>query len=152
MAHTSLSLTKFESLPTLVRSRDGSFLCPRKDTASFVKSELDVSRLDEMIGRGLWLAGRVGNIRPLHRQRIFGRRIIITEQMDLHLLWHNGVIYLKPLPDWILDDDFIREHIALDNKTLEAANGFLLSYSRLINYKSDFQIAKDEHLLPESIQ
>ena len=148
----SSSLTKFESLPTLVRSRDGSFLYPHKDTASFVRSELDVSRLDEMIDRGLWLAGRVGNIRPLHRQRILGRRIIVTEQMDLHLLWRNGVIFLKPLPDWILDDDFVRKHIALDKGTLEAANGFLLSYSRLINYKSDFQIAKDEHLLPESLQ
>ena len=152
MAQISSSLTNFESLPTLVRSRDGSFLFPRKDTASFVKSELDVSRLDEMIDRGLWLAGRVGNIRPLYRQRILGRHIIITEQMDLHLLWHNGVIFLKPLPDWILDDDFVRKHIAVDKKTLESANGFLLSYTRLINYKSDFQIAKDEHLLPESIQ
>ncbi|OQV02051.1 hypothetical protein CLAIMM_07306 [Cladophialophora immunda] len=139
-------------LPTLFYTRHNTDFQPLKDISLFVASELDVSRLDAMVDRGLPLAGRLGNIRPLHRQRVLGRRIVVTEQLDLHLLWKDDTIFIKPLPGWLLDGDFVKSHISQHRQAESAANGFLASYVRLINYKSDFYMAKEEHLLPEGME
>jgi hypothetical protein len=138
-------------IPTLFRTRDNTMLYTPRDMTSFVSSELNVSRLDDMVDRGLWLAGRIGNICPLHRQRLLGRRVVITEQLDLHLLWKEAVIFIKPLPGWMLDEGFMNKYVSSDAQLIEAANGFLATYARLINHRSDFRIAKDEHLLPEEM-
>lgn len=42
------------------------------------------------------------NISALHRQRVKGRRIIITEDPRLHLVWVNARIFIKPLPAYLL--------------------------------------------------
>ncbi|KIX98192.1 uncharacterized protein Z520_06272 [Fonsecaea multimorphosa CBS 102226] len=139
-------------LPTLFHTRNNTEFQPSKNISLFISSEMDVSRLDEMIDRGLPLAGRLGNIRPLHRQRVLGRRIVITEQLDLHLLWKGDTMFIKPLPGWLLDEDFVKAHISHYRQAESAANGFLASYARLINYKSDFQLAKEAHLLPEGME
>jgi hypothetical protein len=57
---------------------------------------LTVSRLNEIENR-LWLAGRLQNIRPLHCQQLLGRKILMAEQADLHLLWQDDKIFIKPL-------------------------------------------------------
>lgn len=41
----------------------------------------------EMIHKQLWYAGRPGNIRPLHHQRVLRRELILTEDPRLHLVW-----------------------------------------------------------------
>lgn len=54
----------------------------------FLDEDLRSTDLDEMAPH-LWLmATRSGsNISPLHHQRIKGRRILITEDPRLHLVW-----------------------------------------------------------------
>lgn len=135
-------------LPASYRRRDrtGSSL----DVASpaYVKDDLDVTRLNE-IHDWLWLAGLPMPARPLNYQRVRSRRIVVCEQTDLHLVWAPGYIFLKPLPGYLLDASFWRDHIMQDEQHLyPLALGFLRSYIALIQYPSDFAIAKDQGLLP----
>jgi hypothetical protein len=136
-------------LPWVVRTRTGKVIFPRDDLDAFVKNELDVSRLEEIKDR-LWLAGRLRNIRPLHRQQLLGRKILVTEQADLHLLWQDDKIFIKPLPAWLLDRDFFQKHDSAGSM-LPAARGFLNSYALLISYEIDFILAQELHLLPSDV-
>jgi hypothetical protein len=138
------------SLPRLVRRPDGSIIHPWTEPDSFVQHELDTSRLDH-ISQHLWLAGRVGNIRPLHRQILLGRRVVVTEQADMHLLWINECIFIKPLPAWLLDGAFWKRHLDPSAQFRRNAYGFLRSYADLIAYESDFHISKAHHLVPEDL-
>lgn len=136
-------------LPWAVRTRTGKVILPRNDLDAFVTNELDVSRLEEIKDR-LWLAGRLHNIRPLHRQQLVGRKILVTEQADLHLLWQDDKIFIKPLPAWLLDRDFFQKHDPAGSM-LPAALGFLNSYILLISYEIDFILAQKLHLLPPAV-
>src|SRR2546421_2784616 len=136
-------------IPWTVRTRTGKVILPRDDLEAFVRNELDVSRLEEIKDR-LWLAGRVHNIRPLHRQQLVGRKILVTEQADLHLLWQDDKIFVKPLPAWLLDGDFFQKHDPAGSM-LPAARGFLNSYILLISYEIDFILAQELHLLPPDV-
>lgn len=144
-SHQSLKL----ELPQIVRTRKGDHIRPCEDIQTFIHHELDVSRLDTIAER-LWLAGRSDNARPLHRQRLLGRSIVITEQADLHLTWNNGIIFVKPLPAWLLDHDFFERHLR-KSPALPEALGFLKSYIFLLSYQSDFRLAVDLHLLPDDL-
>jgi hypothetical protein len=111
---------------------------------------MDVSRLNK-IHRYLWLAGRPTSARPLHRQKMMERQILITEQADLHLVWYESRIFLKPLPDYILDYQFWKETIC-NNAALHASScGFLLSYIWLLCYPSDLKIASELGLVSPKI-
>src|SRR2546421_3655079 len=136
-------------LPRFVCTRNGRIILPQTDLDTFIQSELDVSRLDEIQDR-LWLAGRLQNIRPLHRQQLLGRKVLVSEQADLHLLWMDDKIFIKPLPAGLLDHDFFRKHVCT-SPALPAAMGFLGSYIRLVSYETDFVIAQELHLLPPEL-
>src|SRR2546423_4286702 len=137
-------------LPRLVRKRNGKIILPRDHLEAFVNNEFDVSRLDRIHDR-LWLAGRLQNIRPLHRQQLLGRKILVTEQADLHLLWQDDKVFIKPLPAWLLDNDFFQRHVRT-SPALPAALGFLKSYILLVSHESDFILARDSHLLPSDLE
>jgi hypothetical protein len=47
----------------------------------------------------------------LHVQRVKEREIIVSEQMDLHLVWQPKRIYIKPLPRYLLDVGFWETHL-----------------------------------------
>jgi hypothetical protein len=60
-----------------------------------------------MVLKHLWYAGSKHATGPLHYQISIGRRLAITERMDLHLLWANdGRIFIKPMPRFLLDSGF----------------------------------------------
>ena len=42
------------------------------------------------------------NILPLHRQLDKGRRIVITEDLRLHLVWNSDRTFVKPLLRYLL--------------------------------------------------
>lgn len=111
--------------------------------------------------------------RALHRQILLGREIILTEQMDLHLVWSESRIYLKPIPRFLLEPQFWTDYLTCladckcpetppqvptegpmicNNRRLWAcALGFLISYTALISHESDFHIAQGAHLLTDDI-
>lgn len=117
---------------------------------AFLKEELDVTRLNKL-DQHLAYAGLERPCRPLHHQSIVGRDIRVTEKADMHMLWEERHIYIKPLPDFLLNFQIWNEHLCRDQMLFEDANGFLLSYLWLVTRRSDLCIAHEKGLIPESI-
>jgi hypothetical protein len=94
------------------------------------------------------------NINPLHRQRVKGREIIITEEPRLHLVWFHDRVYIKPLPKYLLSYRFWEMFLVNQPTSLgsrrdairKAALGYLRTYRYLVQHESDFHIAKQDHL------
>lgn len=68
----------------------------------FLRQELGVGRLND-IHDWLWLVGRPMPPRPLYYQKAARRDIVVHEQMDLHLIWDNKRMFLKPIPRYLLE-------------------------------------------------
>ena len=141
------------SLPALYRDLDGD-LQPVIEASSnytnqingFLLRELDLSRLNQ-IHEYLWLAGRPVCARALHRQVLIGRELVITEQVDLHLVWQESRMFLKPLPDFLMSYEFWERHICHNPQLRTSAAGLLLSYAWLISHPSDLAIAHEKRLI-----
>ncbi|KAF1937379.1 hypothetical protein EJ02DRAFT_385752 [Clathrospora elynae] len=137
--------------------------------AECLKYELGVDRLND-IHSWLWTAGRPMPPRELHHQKLLGREIVVTERMDMHLVWCKTRIFVKPLPRFLLESRFWTDHLSCkeecncllgsphgsgnDAECAEAqlkkcALGFLMSYAALISHESDFFIAQEAHLLSD---
>ncbi|MCJ1439900.1 MAG: hypothetical protein MMC23_000381 [Stictis urceolatum] len=131
---------------------------------SFLHLEMFSSDLDIMAPY-LWLMSRQTgtNVSPLHRQYVKNRRIVITEEAKLHLVWIDNRIFIKPLPAYLLSyafwdqklqPDNSKGNVAITKQSRAAALGFLRSYCMLIRYKSDYEIAArpEARLLPACIE
>ena len=115
-----------------------------------LSQDFDLSRLDR-VHHALWWAGRPIAARPLHRQLSMGREILTIEQLDLHLLWLQDRIFIKPFSGSLFSRLFWVQKICTDPIIYENVKGFLLSYIWLVRYESDFHIARDKHLLPSAL-
>jgi hypothetical protein len=102
----------------------------------------------------------------MHGQRLLGREIVITEQIDLHLVWTSGRIYVKPLPRFLLEPRVWSEHLSClegcscskatatrcERRALwRCALGFLFSYAALIRHESDLSLAIESRLVPHQL-
>ena len=85
--------------------RNDNLVPPKLEDLCWIENELDVERLHR-IKHWLWMVGRPTPPRPLHHQKLLGREIFITEQMDMHLVWTTGRMYFKPLPRFLLEPQF----------------------------------------------
>lgn len=124
-----------------------------KDLRAYLESDLQTPRLDK-IHKHLWLAGLPRAARPLHRQKLLNRTIIVTENPDEHLVWHESRVFVKPLPEYLLSYTFWMQQLEAefqDESLRKAAYGLLLSYSWIVCYKHDLIIAQSAGLLPMSI-
>jgi hypothetical protein len=122
------------------------------------------SRDLEMMAPRLWIMTTLSssNINALHRQRVKGREIIITEDPRLHLVWIHNRIFIKPLPRYLLSHAFWKTHLDEGSERLgesrgsiyKAVLGFLRTYRYLIKHESDFNIAKQDHLrlIPHDVE
>ncbi|KAJ5273931.1 hypothetical protein N7478_009056 [Penicillium angulare] len=73
-----------------------------KELFDFIRQEVWSEDLESMSGRLWWMSKQdSSNISPLHRQRVKGRQIIVTEDPRLHLIWIDNRTFLKPLPRYI---------------------------------------------------
>jgi hypothetical protein len=129
----------------------GKILRPNREPTPYLALELNTPRLNA-IHRHLWLAGIPTAARPLHRQKLLGRSILITEDPDEHLVWFETYIFIKPLPDFLLDWDSWNGHLCLEQELHEAACGLLLSYAWLVRHRCDLDIAREHGLLPKDIE
>ncbi|KAF1952143.1 hypothetical protein CC80DRAFT_538356 [Byssothecium circinans] len=99
------------------------------------------------------------NINPLHRQRVKGREIVVTEEPRLHLVWIHNRIFVKPLPRYLLSHAFWKTFLEegtnragySQSNLCKAATGFLRTYRYLIQHESDFHIAQQDRLIPKDI-
>lgn len=155
-------------LPASFRTSSDDLACPALNVAAFLAKELDLRRLS-VIHDLLWLVGRPMPPRPLHYQVMLNREIVITERMDMHLVWTTGRIHLKPIPRFLLAPQFWTDHLSPslnandtasrhvdglaqhDTRLRRCALGFLFSYAALISHESDFAIAKKNSLLPDEV-
>jgi hypothetical protein len=126
-------------------------LRPNKDPYAYLCVDLKTPRLNA-IYRHLWLAGRPNAARPLHRQKLLGRNILVTEDPDDHLVWFEAQIFIKPLPDFLLDWNYWNDNLCSDQELHKAACGLLLSYVWLVRHRSDLDIATETGLLPKNIE
>ncbi|KAF5877797.1 uncharacterized protein Bfra_002165 [Botrytis fragariae] len=120
----------------------------------FLKQEFLLKDLEE-ISPHLWMMSKHDSksISPLHRQKVKGREIVITEDPRLHLVWYHDRIFIKPLPKYLLSHHFwekylcVNRHPSPEQITLQkAVLGYLRTYIYLIKYESDFRIAIDDKL------
>ena len=143
-----LDKPRSSNLPAVFQNKESKTVRIRPDSLrEYIKLELDVSRLND-IHEWLWMAGRPMCARPLCKQKMLGRDILVTEQMDIHLLWQETQIFIKPLPEFLMDHAFWTENLCDDVNVHRNACGLLLSYTWLVCYQSDLKIAKDHGLLP----
>ncbi|OJK00246.1 hypothetical protein ASPACDRAFT_1880666 [Aspergillus aculeatus ATCC 16872] len=162
-------------LPASYRKASGDVVAAARNVTACIEKELNLDRLT-IIHRWLWVAGRPLPPRALHHQLLLNRGILITEQMDMHLVWTAGRIFLKPIPRFLLEPNFWAEYLSCErdcecssDETTQGfhavtlrneckrrglrrrALGFLFSYTALLTHESDFRIAQDKHLLPEEV-
>ena len=116
-------------------------------TGHFMVSDLSMEVLND-IHSHLWIAGSHGNISTLHHQRVILRDIIPSEKPELHLVWFDRKIYIKPLPDCLIDDS---RYSSQDFDHADEVAGFLRSYCSLIQYPVDLVIAKKSNLIMKDI-
>jgi hypothetical protein len=155
-------------LPASYRTGKGDDVAAAgRDVTTCIKKEFDLHRLHNIF-TWLWVAGRPMPPRPLHYQLLLAREIFVTEQMDMHLVWTTGRIFLKPIPRFLLEPYFWTTYLTdeqpcscfgknVDGKSRNeckgglrtCALGFLFSYTALIAHESDFAIAQEKHLLPK---
>jgi hypothetical protein len=117
----------------------------------------------ERIAPRLWImtTPSSSNINPLHRQRVKGREIIVTEEARLHLVWIHDRIFIKPIPRYILSYGFWEAYLDRRPASLNdeqsnlyaAATGFLRTYRYLIRHESDFHITQQDglRLIPKDV-
>ncbi|KAG7002424.1 hypothetical protein G7Y79_00027g061160 [Physcia stellaris] len=94
-------------LPASYRTSEDDLASPAL-TTSFLLRELQVKRLND-IHQWLWIVGRPAPPRPLYKQKALGRHIIVHEQADLHLVWDEQRIFLKPIPRFLLEPNVWRD-------------------------------------------
>ena len=121
--------------------------------------EYATPKLDSL-SRHLWLVGRPdsAHIASLTHQIVRGRRIVVTDKPELHLVWIHDRVFIKPLPEYMLSQAFWEYPFYRPNGIFncaqqaaavrQAALGFLRTYAYLIQHKSDFELAtRNEHRL-----
>lgn len=138
------------NLPTISRNKDHHVFSVADDVDAYLERDLDHSRLNRIHGL-LWMAGRPLNARPIHRQQMMGFDIILTEQADLHLLKFSNKMFVKPLPDYMLDFLFWETYLCKSEDLHKSACGILLSYVWLICSPLDLKLAHKLDLLPSEI-
>ena len=100
-------------LPAPHRTEKYDIIKPAMDI-DFLKGEFSVSRLNK-IHDWLWLVGRPTPPRPLHVQMSRKREIVVHEQADLHLVWRDQRMFLKPIPRYLFDLVFWRNNLSCES-------------------------------------
>ena len=127
----------------------------------FLGRELVAKDLEILAPKLWWMSKQdSANISPLHRQLVKKRKIIITEDPRLHLVWIYDRIFVKPLPEYLMSYEVWKTYLTIEitrdpqhELLRRSALGFLRTYLLLVQHPSDFRIAQHEslQLLPTRI-
>lgn len=122
-----------------------------------LQADLCSEDLDRLSSK-LWMLSDMSsaNVSALHRQKVKGRTITITEDPKLHLVWTEERVFIKPVPIYLLSWSFWKHVFDSQAPPLGKSTdrlrrwslGYLRTYTYLIRHESDFRIAKAEGLLP----
>jgi hypothetical protein len=136
----------FSDLSPLARELQPLRSEDRNEVHTFLSAFFDLSRF-HAIRKMLWLIATHGAPRSLYYQKFLRREIVITEELDLHLVWAKSRIFIKPLPDFLLNYNFWEAHICCEPQLHRAACGLLYSYCGLIRFGHDLQVAQECRLV-----
>ncbi|KAJ5159507.1 uncharacterized protein N7482_006511 [Penicillium canariense] len=105
----------------------------------------------------LWMVATQdsSHISSLTHQMVRGRSIVITENPELHLVWYEGRVFVKPPPKYLLSFAFWVYYLDPSSSSspippqsrqeiASAALGLIRSYVYLIRSKSDFRLARSD--------
>jgi hypothetical protein len=120
-------------------------------TRTRYKEEYSQQKLND-IHNHLWSAGSKDNTNALHHQKVLCREVILSERSDLHLVWFDRIIYIKPLPLSFLNYNFIDTIVLPDEILYGNVIGFLYSYMMLIQHASDLSLAHELNLISKKVQ
>ncbi|KKY25659.1 hypothetical protein UCDDS831_g02002 [Diplodia seriata] len=132
------------------------------DLATFLKEDLTTPKLDRFY-HFLWLvaaaATRANPINSLTHQQVRGRDVTVSQNPELHCVWHDKRIFVKPIPPYLLSYDFwdavFTEEWCSNTEegrdVVRSALGFMRSYGYLVSHPSDFKIAVDKGLIPGDV-
>lgn len=81
-----VSPSDHSSIPDNCVRLPDDLLVQRGDLEHYLAGALSVRRLNA-IHDWLWRAGLPGRVQALHHQKVLRRHILVTERMDLHLVW-----------------------------------------------------------------
>ncbi|KAI9933585.1 hypothetical protein ASPWEDRAFT_30422 [Aspergillus wentii DTO 134E9] len=128
-----------------------------EEVQKFLSDQLLTPRLNELYPIFWMVATRKSDhIYALHHQIVRGRDIIPSEDPGLHLIWYYDIIYVKPMPRYLLNYAFWRVHLSgCDEESAElrkSALGFMRTYSYLIQSEYDFDIARAKCLISKNIE
>ena len=138
-------------LPLIFLDADGRLLHSDSAVPQCLTQELSTDRLNTL-HRHLWWAGLPTHARPLHRQVMLGRSIVPTSEARYHLLWRRQQIFVKALPEYLLDHGFWEKELCGSEPLHKLACGFLLSWVWLMRSEVDFGIARKNALTPEGLE
>ncbi|KAK0279577.1 hypothetical protein LTR35_000334 [Friedmanniomyces endolithicus] len=113
---------------------------PGLDVTCVPLSDLDAER------ERLYRALQAKDLEIIHKQLW---EVILTEDPRLHLVWSKHVLYVQRLPDELLDWTYFTTVIC-DSPDLYKT--FLLSYTSLIKYPSDLDVAKASGLITKKAE
>lgn len=151
-SHRFRNLTADRTLPDAPRVH----LDALSSIVNYCLGDLDTPQLNHL-GSKLWWVGPSPDIVSLSQQMVLDRAIRITEDPAVHCLWVEGLVYLKPLPTYLtsyayweyLYDGAADVECLEERERLRATSlGFLRTYARLIQRRSDFTLARRHDLLP----
>jgi hypothetical protein len=124
---------------------------------TFLETDLYAADLEKIAPR-LWIMSTPSssNINALHRQRVVGREIVVTEEPRLHLVWVHNRVFVKPVPAYLTSHWFWDQYLESSlcslgdvesrDRIRKAAVGFLRSYRYLVRHETDFNIAQQAGL------
>ncbi|KAH7091967.1 hypothetical protein FB567DRAFT_613685 [Paraphoma chrysanthemicola] len=136
----------FNDLSPIARELQPLRVEHRNEVHRFLCAFFDLSRFNA-IRKMLWLIAVHGAPRSLYYQKFLRREIVIAEELDLHLVWAKSRIFIKPLPDFLLNYDFWEAYISCEPQLHRAACGLLYSYCCLIRFDHDLKVAQEHHLV-----
>lgn len=62
------------------------------------------------------------DVSSLHQQKVKWRKIIVTEDPRLHLIWKYDRMFIRPLPRYLLSYTFWSEHMSNEKSTIWGSN------------------------------
>ncbi|KAI1117740.1 hypothetical protein F5Y14DRAFT_439034 [Nemania sp. NC0429] len=120
----------------------------------FLETEFSLARLDDIYPK-LWRVGFPRPPRSLSTQIQMGRTVVVTNALDMHLVWGGGKMFLKPLPRYLLEPEFWTAILCSSpsdlSKIRKSALGLLYTYACLITHPVDLKLALDLGLVPKGV-
>ncbi|KAL2204103.1 hypothetical protein CC79DRAFT_1278238, partial [Sarocladium strictum] len=117
---------------------------------AFMCIEFSLERIDVIYPK-LWRVGLPRPAQPLRTQIEKGRTIVVTQWLDMHLVWGHGKLFLKPVPRYVLEPGFWADLTSFAD-VRSSALGLLYTYACLIIDPVDLELALKHGLLPSDGQ